>query len=371
MPKTIVASTLVLLFGWMVTAQAQEPGAAAEFKIEARIYRVMTNITGNGLTSRTLPGLEGLFHVVHEKLNDIELVMEGDTLTWDGKPEPDDPFIVLLSKPSMLTIEGIEASIKIGQAGPVQYFEKVGDMYALRSLEPKDNFIGVEFGATVRGIRNQEGVIQLDFKFRVSSVTSRERIEGVQLNVGRPIIRATGSEGLLTVRDGEWACYRTAVESQGHLYVFLLVEEVRREAAISPDDEVEAVRRAFLEYQQLFEKRDVEGIIGAHDTSSLSRQFDTSPEKIQQVLREEYEGYSNKLFELIATAEIAGVETAPDDIRTALIVDLEYDLYLVHASESLWMFVDTARGWKTLGHDFEGEIAREMSRLNIRFHPNK
>lgn len=226
MRSSVVALTLVMLFGWIGSAQGQEREADLPYRIEAKIYRVMTNITGNGLTSKTLPGLNGLVHIVHEKLNDVELVMEGETLTWDGKPEPDDPFIVLLSRPNLMASEGIEASVAIGQTGPVQYFEKVGELYALRSLEVEDNFIGIEFGATVRSKSDGEGRIELDFKFRVSSVTSRESIEGVMLNVGRPILRTTGSEGLLTVRDGEWACYRTAVESRGHLYVFLLVTQV-------------------------------------------------------------------------------------------------------------------------------------------------
>ena len=221
-----VASTLVVLLGCVGAAQGQDTQTDTNYKIEARIYRVMTNITGNGLTSRTLPGLNGLFHIVHTKLNDVELVMEGETLTWDGKPEPDDPLIVLLAKLNLITSEGIEASIAIGQSGPVQYFEKVGDLYALHSLEPKENFIGVELGATVRSKSGGDGRIELDFKFRVTAITSRESLEGVELNVGRPILRTTRAEGLVTVRDGEWACYQTAVESRGYLYVFMLVTRV-------------------------------------------------------------------------------------------------------------------------------------------------
>ncbi len=192
MRSNLIALTLILSFGWIQTAQGKEPEAAVVYKIESKIYRVMTSITGNGLTSQTLPGLNGLVHIVHEKLNDVELVMEGDTLTWDGEPEPDDPFIILLSRPDLKTIEGIEASIAIGQDGPIQYFEKVGDLYALRSLELEDNFIGLEFGATARGKSDREGIIELDFKFQVGSVTSREPLEGVTLNIGRPILRTTG-----------------------------------------------------------------------------------------------------------------------------------------------------------------------------------
>ncbi len=372
MPKLILASTLMLLLGWLVPAQGNEPEAEIQYQIESKIYRVMTNITGNGLTSRTLPGLNGSFHVVHSKLNDVELVMEGETLTWDGNSEPDHPFIVPLAKPRIRTLENLAASIVISDETELQFFEHApGGLFALRSLEVGESAPGIELGVTPRSKPDEEGRIELDFKFRVTSVNSRETLEGVKLNVGRPILRTTRAEGLLTVRDGEWACYQTAVESRGHLYLFLRVEAVHPQTANAPDDEIEAVRRAFLDYQKFFGQHNVPAIVGAHDIAFLSRQFDTFPEKIRQLLREEHEGYSDRLFELIANAKIDGVEIAAGDIRTAFNFDPDTELYLVHAADCLWIFQGTAEGMKTLGHDFEGEIAREMSRLNIRFHPNK
>ena len=80
MRSSLIALTFVLLFGWIQTAQGKAPEAEVVYRIESKIYRVMTNITGNGLTSKTLPGLNGLVHVIHVKLNDVELVMEGGTL---------------------------------------------------------------------------------------------------------------------------------------------------------------------------------------------------------------------------------------------------------------------------------------------------
>lgn len=227
MRLSVVALTLALLFGWMGPAQGKELEAEVQYRIESKIYRVMTNITGNGLTSKTLPGLNGLVHVIHVKLNDVELVMEGGTLTWDGKPEPNDPGIVLLARPNIMTLEDLSASITISDETELQYFERAQDgLFSLRSLEVGESAPGIELGVTPRSKSPEEGRIELDFKFRITSVNSRESLEGVKLNVGRPILRTTRAEGLLTVRDGEWACYRTAVESRGYLYVFLLVTRV-------------------------------------------------------------------------------------------------------------------------------------------------
>ena len=226
-PVTLI---LVLLFGSMGPAQGQDSGGDVQYRIEAMIFRVMTNITGNGLTSKTLPGVSGLVHILHEKWNDVEVVMEGRMLTWDGKPQPDNPLIVLLSKPTITTLEDLSASITVSDETPLQYFEQApGGLFALRTLEVGDSAPGIELGATPRHNSDGQGRIELDFKFRVTSVNSRESLEGVKLNVGHPILRTTGAEGLITVRDGEWACYRSAVESRGYLYVFLLVTRVPRE----------------------------------------------------------------------------------------------------------------------------------------------
>ncbi len=227
MRLSVVTLILVLVFGWMRPAQGQDAQADAQYLIEAMIFRVTTNITGGGLTSKTLPGLNGLFHVIHEKWDDVELVMEGKTLTWDGKPQPDAPGIVLLSRPSIRTLENLKASIEISDQAPLQYFEAAQrGLYALRALEVGENVPGVLLGVSPRHIPDGEGNIELDFVFRVTTVTRRERLEGVDLNVGRPILGSTRSEGLVTVRDGEWACYRTPVESRGYLYVFMLVTRV-------------------------------------------------------------------------------------------------------------------------------------------------
>lgn len=222
-----VTLNLVLLFVSMGPAQGQEPGAVDQYHIKAVIYRVTTNITGNGLTSKTLPGINGLVHVIHEKWDEVELVMEGKTLTWDGEPEPDAPGIVLLSRPNILTNENLKASIVISDQAPLQYFVQAPrGLFALRSLEVGEDAPGVLLGASPRPVTDGDGKIELDFEFRVTTVTRRERLEGVELNVGRPILSSIRSEGLLTVRDGEWACYRTPVESRGYLYVFLLVTRV-------------------------------------------------------------------------------------------------------------------------------------------------
>jgi hypothetical protein len=124
------------------------------------------------------------------------------------------------------------------------------------------------------------------------------------------------------------------------------------------------VRQAFLDYQQLFKKRDVASIVGAHDVQFISRRFSGNLEEALQALRKQHENYSDRIFEIIANARIDSVEIAPEEIRSAYEGDEDNDLYLVRAEESLWLFHRTVEGWKTLGTDFEGAIAEELNRLN-------
>lgn len=137
----------------------------------------------------------------------------------------------------------------------------------------------------------------------------------------------------------------------------------RQDSSTSREEIIEDLKQAFRDYQQLFEKRDAASIIGAHDIEFLARRFERPAEEALQALRVEYESYSDRLFEMIADAEIDSVGIAPEEIRIGYEGDADTDLYLIHAADCLWLYHDTPEGWKTLGHDFEGEIAKEFARL--------
>ena len=146
-----------------------------------------------------------------------------------------------------------------------------------------------------------------------------------------------------------------------------IVAEERQEASISQKNQVEEVRRAFLDFQQLFRKRDVAGIVSAFDVEFFAQRKGRPAEEALQALREEYEGYSDRLFETIANAKIGKVEIAPEELRAFIEEHSLGDTYLVQAgNESVWLFHDTPEGWKTLGHDYEGDIAEMVEELGRR-----
>ncbi len=219
---------VVVVWGLLTMSSPAQPPATPQYKAEFRIYEVGTNITGNGLTSQTMLGVNGSFQIVHEKLDDLELVMEGPVLTWNGKPEPDYRHIQAVSKPTLVTLEGQTARITVGEKPPAQYFVRREDgCFELRSLAGDDpnEVLGLEIRFTPRRISEKPGELSCGFKFRYSWIQDRESIPGVDLNVGKPIVSTESVEGTLGARLNEWTCYRAFPASRGAYYVFVRVTE--------------------------------------------------------------------------------------------------------------------------------------------------
>ncbi|MCC6144289.1 MAG: hypothetical protein IT368_10830 [Candidatus Hydrogenedentes bacterium] len=216
-----VAGTVLSLAS---TAQAQtgDPGRNAPLQIDARIYQVLTNVTGNGLTSQTLTGPQGWYQVIHQQLDTVDLVMDGATLTWNGEAEPGYDRIIPLARPSLITSVGVAASLAIGSPG-VEYMEPAADgLFALKDA-PEDAGLNLSF--TPESVNKQTGIVSGKLNFDFIWVKNREKIEGVNLDVGKPIMGQAAAVGAVQLRLGEWSCYQVPVESEGWIYVFVRVTE--------------------------------------------------------------------------------------------------------------------------------------------------
>ena len=217
---------IVLLNGTAAFAFAQDAPEKRQFKLEAHFYRVQTNITGNGLTSQTLPGVAGSFQILHEKWGDVEVVMEGETLTWNGESKIEHPNIKRLASPTITNIEGQPASMIIGDNTALQYFERKEDgSFTLKSLSVDESKPGIRVDLSAKHDEASNDVYIVDFHFKTTIVEKREEIEGVQLNVGKPVLFTAEARGRVGAREGEWMCYRTQVPSRGHVYLFMRITE--------------------------------------------------------------------------------------------------------------------------------------------------
>lgn len=196
------------------------------FTIEARFYQVLTNITDDGLNTRTLPGMDGWFQELHQRLDQVALVMEGTTLAWDGKEEPDYPRIIGLSAPSITTRAGEKAILTVGASSPTQYMRPVeGEQFILETLRSSGNEpeIGTMLAVTPKEILEGGATLMMDFAFHYNWIKDRQKLEGVNLDVGKPILGHVSTESEVQIRLGEWSCYVSPVGSDGAVYVFVRV----------------------------------------------------------------------------------------------------------------------------------------------------
>jgi len=217
---------------------------APDYMVETRIYQVLTKVTGNGLTSQTLPGPSGWVQVIHEKLDEVALSMEGPNLTWGGRSEPENPRIMPIVAPRIAVRVGEEALLACDPNEPVQFMEKKGDgnfqMVPFNPGSPEEN-IGITLAITPAKDTTNLNLLDLSMRFRYGWVKAREAVPGVSLPVGRPIVGQSANEGTFRVRLGEWSCLRLPVESQGFVYLFIRVQDPKLEVPIMlPADSVPA-----------------------------------------------------------------------------------------------------------------------------------
>lgn len=235
MMKKCVVLALALLLGARAVAELQnvEVGSGHRlrpdtFTIETRIYQTLTSITGDGETSRTLPGMNGWLQVLHQRLDNVALAMDGATLTWDGQDEPDYPRIIGLGAPNIVTRKGEEAFLQVGPNTPTQYMRPAEEgRYALEAL-PTDapgKEIGIGLSLTPKATSGDDRILTMDFSFNYSWIKERQKLEGVHLEVGEPILGKVSADGEVQTRLGEWSCYQSPVGSDGAIYVFIRVTE--------------------------------------------------------------------------------------------------------------------------------------------------
>ena len=227
-PYAVATAFTLVLATSFASVSAEEKSSARECSFEARIYQVLTNVTGTGLTSHTLPGMNGWLQIIHQRLDDVELVMEGGTLTWNGQPAPDNPRIICIASPTITTLEGEPANVVIGSDGPLQYMtRKKNGLFELSTT----NTDGVGLALAVKPTGFSDGkLINCDLSFKYSWVKDREKIKGVNLEVGQPKIGRVALEGAFQMRLGEWSCCQIPVESEGWIFLFLRAEEEGRQA---------------------------------------------------------------------------------------------------------------------------------------------
>jgi len=222
---------------------AASPGNADQFMVEFQVYRVQGNITAEGLVKAVSsavgldrgisPSTEGDGALVFTsgvlEVAGIKLRVDEKGWTWDGKSSPmDSKKVVLLSSPKVIVLSGTPFEIWIGSEQPIQYFEKLPDgRFELKTMAGKTG-LGVS-GAVESAQPGQ--VILRDMTIQLRSIESRVPIEGVDLDVGQPIVVSRECKASLCLSPGRDCGILLRTEGYGTLIVRVRVSLVKSEGA--------------------------------------------------------------------------------------------------------------------------------------------
>jgi hypothetical protein len=158
----------------------------------------------------------------------IELGANGELL-WDGSiKQPGKCPFQLIGSPRILALEGQRTALI--QADPVEYFEKSGDAYLLRTTPPDASpAISIDFAAKSTG--NDQ--VHLDSRLILSVMTGRKKLGSTNLDVGEPILKKKEMPFNLETKLGKWlipillVTGKDAADNQEHLIVLMMIRRYK------------------------------------------------------------------------------------------------------------------------------------------------
>ncbi len=224
---------------------APSPGDTNQVMVEFQVYRVQANITitteslikavssavgGDRGTSPSTGGRRAfVFTSGVLDVAGIELRADENGWTWDGKPSPpDSKKVVLLSSPKVIALSGTAFEIWVGSEQPIQYFEKLPDgRFELKTMPGKT---GLGLSGTVESAQPGQ-VILRDLTILLRSIESRVPIEGVDLDVGQPIVASRECKASIALSPGRDCGILLQTERYGTLIVRVRVTPVNSQGA--------------------------------------------------------------------------------------------------------------------------------------------
>jgi hypothetical protein len=237
---TIALATLTVFHG--PSAFAQEDGAN-QYNVEMQVFEI-TVPEGSRLMTGRKPGVTMLWNDVEDgedlkttwtsgsgiAIGQATVIFDGPRLQFHSGPETmgHKGPITLVAYPTLTTIEGQEASIRIGGEG-VEFFHRRED--GLFEFKKSNTFLGYAATLTVNPNADAASHVKADFQFNLTQVTGRDPIEGVSLPVGKPHISNLEISSVLDLELGKWLGTLYPRENEPRLLIAMKVTEVSAESA--------------------------------------------------------------------------------------------------------------------------------------------
>lgn len=146
------------------------------------------------------------------------------------------PGMTLLSRPNMVTELGVAASTKMGQSISLPYLERI-DAETFKLRHTPAGHLGIDIsvtpklGITVTDYSNNETnhvFILSPIVLSVSAIDGREKVDGVDLPIGKPIVTRRTIETSLTLEEGEPGIIALPVAEGKHVFMIVFVRQVDR-----------------------------------------------------------------------------------------------------------------------------------------------
>jgi hypothetical protein len=207
---------LAVLATCTIPAAAQEP--VPQYMIEANIIAIPAGegrecqvvadqgtymLQGNG------GGMAAFGELKKLVCDDVTLTLRVDgnygTLLWNGEENPpEDTVLEVISSPKVSTQAGNKASMMTGST--LEYFTKEEDgCFKWHFTSQVDSpELRIAFTPQPADDDPDSGLVELDMELSMLAMTGREKIPGVNLDVGRPILHFRTMASTLTLALGHW-----------------------------------------------------------------------------------------------------------------------------------------------------------------------
>jgi len=194
--------SLILLAAWPDLVQAKSRN---KIKIQCQIFKFTGTFLGKTFVDEPIWTTDEPPEALMDKVNVFNrgwfeigrdrLEFKNGRCFWKGKEFPIDGSqkdrlpeekIELIYSPVIVMYEHDSSRVKIESKQPIQYFEKRSDgLFELKEVKLPT---GLDIDIEAREDEKKGYILLTDLVMRLRSIEGREKIEGVNLAVGRPIL---------------------------------------------------------------------------------------------------------------------------------------------------------------------------------------
>jgi hypothetical protein len=158
-----------------------------------------------------------------------ELFAESSDKVWEAVDYH--PLVFMLAQPKVVVLAEQQAVVSLMTPRELPYFvRQSADTFKLMKTEPKE--LGVEIKLMLKPVEGDAERIEISpLEFSVTTLDRREKLDGLDLDVGRPVVSTRKLETSAIVKLGK--VYETIIPSPNQKSAFLAMRVERVEEYVS------------------------------------------------------------------------------------------------------------------------------------------